>query len=213
MKALLGRKRGMTRVFDPAGRQVPVTVIEAGPCVVVQCKTLERDGYRAVQLGYEGCPEKRVSKPETGHFKKHGVAPLRRLVEVPVAGDEAVEPGQTFDVSVFEGCTHVDVSAVTKGQGFQGVMKRHGMAGQPASHGHTMHRRTGAIGMREWPGRILKNKRLPGHMGHVKVTTQNLEVIQVRPEDNALLVRGSVPGPTGGYVMVQKALKKTAGAT
>ncbi len=211
MKALLGKKRGMTRVFDTEGRQIPVTVIEAGPCVVVQVKSVERDGYRAVQLGYDGRPEKRASKPELGHTRKHGSSPVRRLVEVPVGEDETPEPGQTVTVSMFESIGHVDVSALSKGKGFQGVMKRHGMSGQPASHGHTMHRRTGAIGMGNWPGRILKGTRLPGHMGDVRVTTQNLQVIQVRPDDHALLVKGSVPGPVGGYVMVRQACKKTAG--
>lgn len=213
MKALFGRKRGMTRVFDGEGRQVPVTVIEVGPCRVVQVKTMERDGYRAVQLGFDECPEKRLSKARIGHLKKHDAPTLRRLVEVPIEEGEDVEAGQQFTVEVFEGNGYVDVTGRTKGQGFQGVMKRHGMGGQPASHGHTMHRRTGAIGMREWPGRILKNKKLPGHMGHVWVTTQNLEVVQVRAEDGVILVRGSVPGPTGGWVMVRKALKKTAGAS
>ncbi len=207
MKALFGKKRGMTRIFDDEGRQVPVTVIEVGPCRVVQVKTVERDGYRAAQIGFDECSEKRLSKARIGHLKKHDAPSVRRLVEVPLEEGETVEAGQQFTVEVFEGSGHVDVSGRTKGQGFQGVMKRHGMGGQPASHGHTMHRRTGAIGMREWPGRILKNKRLPGHMGHVWVTTQNLEVVQVDPEKNVLIVRGAVPGANGGIVEVRKTVK------
>lgn len=213
MNALLGKKMGMTRVFTPDGHQVPVTVLEVGPCVVVQCKTVERDGYRAVQLGWGGVREGKPSRPERGHFDRHGAARTRHLVEVPLAGDEAPEPGTVVTVDLFAEVSHVDVSGMTKGQGFQGVMKRHGMGGQPASHGHTMHRRTGSVGMREWPGRVLKNKKMPGHMGHRRTTTQNLRVVQVRPEDHLLLVEGSVPGPTGGLVEVRKALKKTVGAS
>ena len=213
MKALFGKKRGMTRIFDDEGRQVPVTVIEVGLCRVVQVKTEDRDGYRAAQIGFDECAEKRLSKARAGHVKKSGVPPVRRLVEVPLGEGESVEEGQALSLEVFEGIGHVDVTARTKGRGFQGVMKRHGMGGQPASHGHTMHRRTGAIGMGTKPGRILKNTRLPGHMGHVWVTTQNLEVVHVRAEDGVILVRGSVPGPTGGWVMLRKALKKTAGAS
>ena len=213
MDALLGRKRGMTRVYAPDGRQVPVTVLEVGPCVVVQCRTPERDGYGAAQLGLGEVRERRLSRPARGHFAKHGGAPAARLMEVPLAEGESVEPGAVVTVAIFDGVGHVDVTGVSKGRGFQGVMKRHGMGGQPASHGHTMHRRTGSVGMREWPGRVLKNKKMPGHMGHRRTTTQNLRVVQVRPEDHLLLVEGSVPGPTGGLVEVRKALKKMVGAS
>ena len=206
MKAMLGKKRGMTRVFDAEGRQVPVTVIEVGPCRVVQVKTVERDGYRAVQLGTDACAERRLSKPRLGHVKKHGVSPVRRLVEVPLEEDETVEAGQTFAVEAFEGCGFVDVSGRTKGRGFQGVMKRHGMAGQPASHGHSMHRRTGSIGMREWPGRIFKNKRLPGQMGNKKVTVKSLVILSIDKENNLLYIRGAVPGANEGVIFIQKNL-------
>ncbi len=213
MNALLGKKLGMTRVYDADGRQVAVTAIEAGPCVVVQRKTVERDGYSAVQVGFGARRESSLSKPEAGVFKKAGVAPFRHLAEIEVAPEEEAPAGREFTVAMFEPGSWVDVTGVTKGRGFQGVMKRHGMAGQPAAHGHTMHRRPGSVGMREEPGRLLKGKRLPGHYGHVRVTTQNLRVVAVRPDDHVLLVRGSVPGPVGGLVQVRKAIKKAAKAS
>lgn len=214
MNALLGRKLGMTRVFDADGRQVPVTAIETGPCVVVQRKTVERDGYSAVKLGFCERRAATLTKAEAGVFAKAGVPTLRYVAEVRVPAEEALQPGATVTVDgVFKAGDYVDVTGVTKGRGFQGVMKRHGMAGQPASHGHTMHRRPGSVGMREEPGRLLKNKRLPGHAGHVRVTTQNLRVVSVRPEDHVLLVAGSVPGPVGGLVQVRKASKKSAEAS
>ncbi len=212
MNALLGKKIGMTRIFDAAGRQVPVTVLEVGPCVVLQRKTVEQDGYSAAQLGFEERRSAGVTKPMAGHFKKAGVPPYRLVSEVALDPAEEVKAGEQVTVKLFEGVTHVDVAGVTKGKGFQGVMRRHGFSGQPGSHGHTMHRRPGSVGMREHPGRLLKNKRLPGHMGHVHVTTQNLEVVQVRPDDHILLVLGSVPGPTGGFVEIRKAIKKAAKA-
>ena len=212
MNALLGKKIGMTRVFDAEGRQVPVTVLAAGPCVVVQRRTVERDGYAAAQLGFVERRGSNLGKALAGHFKKANVSPRRWVREVPLAEGEEVKEGDEVTVKVFDGATHVDVIGVTKGRGFQGVIKRHGFSGQPAAHGHTMHRRPGSVGMREHPGRLLKNKRLPGHMGHVQVTTQNLEVIQVRPDDHVLLVRGSVPGPVGGFVEIRRAIKKPAKA-
>ena len=210
MNALLGRKLGMTRVFDADGRQVPVTVIEAGPCVVVQRKTIERDGYSAVQIGFTERREHGLRKADAGRFKKAGTRPFRHLAEVRVPADDPVAPGQELTVALFAAGGYVDVTGVTKGRGFQGVMKRYRMAGQPTTHGHMMHRRPGAIGMREEPGRILKNKRLPGHSGHVKVTTQNLRIVAVRPEDHALLIEGAVPGPVGEIVQVRKSVKKAA---
>ena len=213
MNALLGRKLGMTRVFDADGRQVPVTAIEAGPCVVVQRKTVERDGYSAVQLGFDGRDAAKLAKPAAGRFAKAGVPAFRHLAEIAVPADEAAAAGQEFTVALFEAGGWVDVTGVTKGRGFQGVIKRHGMSGQPAAHGHTTHRRVGSVGMREEPGRLLKNKRLPGHLGHAQVTTQNLRVVAVRAEDHVLLVQGSVPGPVGGLVQVRKAIKKAAKAT
>lgn len=209
MRGLIGRKVGMTQVFDERGRQVPVTVLEVGPCVVVQRKTAAQDGYDAVQLGFEEQKEHRMSKPLLGHFRKAGVKPCRVLREVPLEAGDDPKVGEVVTVSIFEGATHVDVTGITKGRGFQGVVKRHRMGGGGASHGSMSHRRVGAIGQRQTPGRVFKNKRLPGHMGHVRVTVQNLEVVQVRPEDHVLLVRGAVPGPNGGLVYVREAIKKS----
>ncbi len=208
MQGIIGKKLGMTQVYDAKGRHVPVTVLAVGPCVVLQRKSSARDGYEAVQVGYLDQKEHRLNKPQLGHFKKAGVAPKRIVKEFPVDAADATKEGDTFTVTLFDGVSYVDVTGVTKGRGFQGVVKRHGMAGGPAAHGHTSHRRPGSIGMRTKPGRIFKNKRLPGHMGNVMVTTQNLKVVQVRADDNAILVEGSVPGPTGSIVMVRKAIKK-----
>lgn len=210
MRGLPGIKVGMTQVFDAQGRQVPVTVIEVGPCVVVQRKTKGCDGYEAAQVGFVTQKESRLSKAEVGHFKKSGGATTRHLREFDLDAGEDLKPGDQVTAKNFEGVTHVDVVGVTKGRGFQGVVKRHGMSGGPAAHGHMSHRRIGAIGQRTWPARIMKNKRMPGHMGHVQITVQNLELIQVRPDDNAILVRGAIPGPNGALVVVRKAVKKTA---
>lgn len=210
MNGLIGRKLGMTQVYDDRGHHVAVTVIEAGPCVVVQRKTAQRDGYDAVQLGFGAQKESRLGKAEAGRFKKAGVAAQRITREFRVAADAALKEGETVTAGIFEGASHVDIVGVTKGQGFQGVVKRHRMGGGPQAHGHTSHRRIGAIGQRTWPARIMKNKRMPGHMGNLRVTTQNLRVVQVRPEDNVLLVEGAVPGPTGAIVVVNRALKKAA---
>jgi large subunit ribosomal protein L3 len=163
-------------------------------------------------VGFGTRKESRVSKPVRGHLLK-GKAPLCRWIrELPMEEGETAREGDTLTVGLFEGTGHVDVGGVTKGRGFQGVVFRYGMAGGPAAHGSTSHRRVGSIGMREWPGRILKNKRMPGHMGHVKVITQNLRLVAIRLEDHALLVEGAVPGPVGGLVMVRKALKKSVKA-
>jgi len=212
MRGLPGKKIGMTQVFDAQGRQVPVTVIEVGPCTVVQRKTKERDGYEAVQVGFGVQKESRLSKAAVGHFKKAGGVTLRHLREFDLDAGEDLKPGDQVTAANFEGVSHVDVVGMTKGQGFQGVVKRHRMGGGPNSHGHMSHRRIGAIGQRTWPARIMKNKRMPGHMGHVSITVQNLEVVQVRPADNAILVKGAIPGPTGAVLVVRKAVKKTAKA-
>ncbi len=209
MNALIGRKIGMTRVFDADGRQLAVTVLQAGPCVVVQRKRADRDGYDAAQLGFEPCTPSRATRAEIGHAKAAG-GPFRVLREVPLEPGEDPKPGDTVTAAIFSKGEFVDVTGVTKGRGFQGVMRRHGMAGQPASHGHTMHRRPGSIGMRELPGHILKNKRMPGHMGHVRVTVQHLRTVDVRPDDHLLLVQGAVPGPVGGLVVIRRSLKKAA---
>lgn len=210
MDTIIGKKIGMTRIFNEDGQQIPVTVIEAGPCVVVQKKTVETDGYNAVQLGFDSQKEQRLNKAEQGHLKKHGASPVRILREVRTDRVEELENGGQVAVDLFEGTTHVDVTATCKGRGFQGVVKRWGMSGGRASHGSHMHRRTGSIGQCEYPARVFKGKRMPGHMGNRRVTVQNLKLVQVRPEDNALLIRGAVPGPNGGVVMIRKALKKAS---
>ena len=210
MQGIIGKKLGMTQVYDGQGQHVPVTVIEAGPCVVLQRKTAKQDGYEAVQLGFLPQKESRLSKAAAGRCKKAGVSGQRKLAEVLVDAASEWKAGETVTARIFEGVSHVDVSGVTKGQGYQGVVKRHRMGGGPQSHGHMSHRRIGAIGQRTWPARIMKNKRMPGHMGNLHVTVQNLRVVQVRPEDNVLLVEGAIPGPTGALVMVRKAVKKAA---
>jgi large subunit ribosomal protein L3 len=208
MQGIIGKKLGMTQVYDQNGHHVPVTVIEVGPCSVLQRKITARDGYEAVQLGYLEQKEHRLTKPELGHLKKSGATPKRVVREFRVGADHAAKAGDTITAEIFDGVAYVDIRGVTKGQGFQGVVKRHRMGGGPAAHGHTSHRRPGSIGMRTKPGRIFKNKRMPGHMGHVNITVQNLKVVQVRKEDNAILVRGAVPGPTGSILLVSKAIKR-----
>lgn len=205
---MIGKKIGMTRVFTDEGVQLPVTVIEAGPCVVLQRKTGEKDGYDAVQLGFGEKKESRVNRPAAGHFKKAGTTPKKVLAEVDVASDESVDAGAEVEVSIFDGCKYVDVSAISKGRGFQGVMKRYNFSGGRATHGSHSKRRPGSIGQCEMPGRVFKNRKMPGRMGGTRVTVQNLKVVAVRPEDNVILVEGAVPGPGGGIVTVKKATKK-----
>ena len=201
----------MTQVFDEQGVQVPVTVIQAGPCVVVQRKTAAKDGYDAVQLGFIDQKEQRLTSPARGHFKKASVAPKRVVREFRLSGDQEIKVGDTVTAAIFDGASHVDVIGISKGLGFQGVVRRHGMVGGGAAHGSMMHRRGGAIGNRTWPARIFPNKRMQGHMGHSRVTVQNLKVVKVDGGDSILLVRGAVPGPAGSFVVVRKAVKKTSG--
>ena len=208
MKSLIGKKLGMTSIYDDNGKATPVTVLELGPCVVVQLKNQDCDGYTAVQLGYCEQKKQRLNKAQLGHYKKAGVEAHRILREFKVSSEVDVSIGDTLDVSVFEGVGYVDVVATGKGRGFQGVVKRYDFGGGRASHGGGWLRRTGSIGMCEFPGRVFKGKKMPGHMGGNRVTTQNLKVIQVRLEENILLVKGSIPGPNGGFVTVKEALKK-----
>ena len=200
-KGILGRKLGMTQVFDDANRVVPVTVIEAGPCRVVQLKTPERDGYSAVQLAYGETKARRLSKPELGH-----------LAELRVDDVSGFTVGQVIDADLFAPGERVDVTGISKGKGFAGVMKRHNFAGQKASHGaHRIHRMPGSIGQCSTPGRVFRGMRMAGRMGAEKVTTLNLEVVAADAERDLLLVKGSVPGPAGGVVLVRNAVK--AGGT
>jgi large subunit ribosomal protein L3 len=198
----------MTQVYDGTGARVPVTVIEAGPCVVVQRKTTARDGYEAVQLGFRDVKAARMNKPTRTRMEKAGVALKGVLREFAVPAASEAKAGDVVTVAVMSDATHVDVTAVSKGRGFQGVVRRHGMKGGRFTHGGHSKRRVGSIGMKTWPARVAKNKRLPGHMGHVVVTQQNLRIVEIRGEQNLLLLEGAVPGPNGSVVFVRKALKK-----
>lgn len=210
-KGILGRKVGMTQVWDSENRVVPVTVIQAGPCRVVQLKTPERDGYAAVQLAFGDVKPARLSKPELGHLRAAGVDASPHLAELRVDDLGAFEVGQTVKADLFEAGERVDVSAVSKGKGFTGGMQRHNFKGQGASHGnHKKHRAPGAIGACATPSRVFKGTRMAGQMGNQKVTTLNLQVVEGDAERNLILVRGSVPGPAGGLVFVRSAVKSGA---
>ncbi len=203
---LVARKRGMTQVFGDDGNIIPVTVLEAGPCTVVQVKTQASDGYEALQIGFEP-KKKNVNKPMAGHFKKANVGATRTLREVRLKTTEGYQVGQAVTVDVFNPGELVDVSGVTKGQGFQGGVKRHGWSGGDATHGSMFHRAPGSIGASSDPSRVFPGHRLPGRMGAVRRTVAHLEVVRVMAEQNLLLVRGAVPGATGGLVLVRKSVK------
>lgn len=202
---LLGKKLGMTQIFDDEGKLIPVTVIEAGPCRVAQIKTLERDGYEAVQLAFGDIAERKLSKAVLGHLKKAQVPASRWLKEFKKLGD--VKVGQVLRADVFQKGDRVDVIGVSKGKGFQGVIKRHHYHGGPETHGHMFHRAPGSIGSSAFPSRVWKGKGLPGHMGCERVTVQGLRVIETRPEENLLFVSGAVPGARGGLLVIRKSKK------
>ena len=207
-KGILGRKLGMTQIWDDDGRVVPVTVIEAGPCRVVQLKTPERAGYAAVQLAFGDTKQQRLSKPELGHLKKADAPPARHLAELRVDDLSGFEIGQVLGADVFEAGERVDVSAISKGKGFAGAMQRHNFKGQGASHGnHKKHRSPGSVGACATPARVFKGMRMAGQYGNERVTTLNLEVVEGDAERGLLLVRGAVPGPSGGVVFVRNAVK------
>ena len=205
MPGLIGKKVGMTSVFSVEGKSIPCTVIEAGPCVVTQVKTIEKDGYAALQLGFDEKKEKNTTKPLCGHFKKAGTTPKRKLVEFS-GYDAEYKLGDVIDVTLFEGTEFVDVVGTTKGKGFQGVVKRHGFGGVgEATHGqHNRQRKPGSIGACSTPSRVFKGMRMGGRMGGDRVTVQNLRVLKVIAENNLLLVKGSIPGTKGSYVIIQK---------
>ena len=204
---ILGKKIGMTQFFDDEGRVVPVTVLQAGPCVVVQRKNVDRDGYEAIQVGLvDFMREKLVKKPQRGHFDKAGVAPMRFLREFRLEdGDEAFQPGDRILAEHFKPSEKVSITGTSKGKGFQGVVKRHGFRGGRKTHGSMFHRAPGSIGQSAWPSRVFKGVRLPGRMGGNRVTVSGLEIVEVHPDDNVILVRGAVPGPNGGYVSIRRA--------
>ncbi len=206
MPGLIGKKIGMTSVFGADGRNIPCTVIEAGPCVVTQIRTVEKDGYAAVQLAYDEISEKHASKALKGHFEKAGTTPKRKLVEFKADFAQELKLGDTLSVAdIFTGVKFVDVVGTSKGKGFQGVVKRHGFAGVGGqTHGqHNRLRHPGSLGACSWPSRVFKGMRMAGHMGNQRVTVINLEVIKVMPENNLIVVKGSVPGAKGSYVIVE----------
>lgn len=205
---LLGKKIGMTRVYDEKGRAITATVIDTRGNRVLQTKTKEKDGYSAIQVGYDDQKPQRVTKPLTGHFTKAGSVPKKFVREFRLAEGEAAPDFQEVPLSTFETGQYVDVIGQSKGKGFQGVVKKHNFAGQPATHGSMMHRRNGAIGNRSTPGRVWKNMGMPGHMGDERVTVQNLQVVQVREEDGVILVDGPVAGAKGCYVVIRPSIKK-----
>lgn len=207
LKGILGKKLGMTQVFTPEGNVIPVTVIEAGPCVVLQKKDLNIDGYEAVQLGYSDKKESRSNKPEQGHAKKANATPKRYVREIRGVDLGSLEVGQELKADIFAVGEFVDVTGTSKGKGFQGVIKRWGQSRGPMAHGSRYHRRPGSMGSIQ-ANRVPKGKRLPGHMGHTTVTVQKLEIIKIDVERNVLLVKGAVPGPKNSFVKVKQTVKK-----
>jgi large subunit ribosomal protein L3 len=208
IQGVLGEKLGMTQVWDEAGRLVPVTVVQAGPCVVTQVRTSDSDGYSAVQIAYGAIDPRKVNQPMAGHFAKAGVTPRRHLVELRTADAGEYALGQEITASTFEAGQKVDVVGTTKGKGTAGVMKRHGFHGVSASHGaHRNHRKPGSIGGASTPGRVFKGLKMAGRMGHVRKTTQNLTIHAVDADRGLLLIKGAVPGPKGGVVLVKTAAK------
>ena len=210
-KAIVGKKLGMTQIFLQDGRLVPVTVIQAGPCTVVQKKTMEKDGYEAVQFGFDQIPENRVeklvNKPEAGHFKKAGVAPMRALREFRLEDCASYEIGQEVKADIFAEGEKVDISGITKGHGFTGAIYRWNQHTGPMSHGSKYHRGLGSMSANSDPSRVFKNKHMPGHYGVEKVTVQNIEIVKVDAERSLLLVHGAVPGPKEGLLLIRNAIK------
>ena len=209
-KAIIGKKVGMTQIFDETGKVIPVTVIEAGPCVVAQVKTNETDGYNAVQLGFGDVKESKVNKPVKGHFAKSKLALKKHLREFRMNSVEDVKVGDELKADVFTKGDKVDIQGTSKGKGFQGVIKRHGQSRGPMGHGSMYHRRPGSMGSTSTPGRVFKGKKLPGHMGNVTVTIQNLKVVRVDLDKNCILVKGSVPGNKGAILKIKDATKALA---
>lgn len=206
-KALIGKKIGMTQIFDEEGKVIPVTAIEVGPCLVTQIKTVEQDGYSAVQLGFGDVKEKRLNKPELGHFSKNKLAPKKYLREFRLDSLEGLNVGDELKADIFAAGDKVDIQGTSKGKGFQGVIKRHGQSRGPMGHGSMYHRRPGSMGPTSTPGRVFPGKKLPGHMGYLTVTIQNLEVIKVDLDKNVILVKGSVPGAKGSILKIKSSVK------
>ena len=207
MKAIIGKKIGMTQIFDESGKVIPVTAIEAGPCVVAQVKTVETDGYNAIQLGFGEVKESKVNKPEKGHFAKASIKPTKHLREFRVNEVENYKVGDEVKVDTFVVGDKLDVQGTSKGKGFQGVIKRHGQSRGPMGHGSMYHRRPGSMGPTSTPGRVFKGKKLPGHMGVQTITIQNLDVVRVDTDKNVILVKGSVPGVKGAILKIKTSVK------
>lgn len=207
VNGLIGRKLGMSRVFTDDGRWIEVTLLEAGPCTVVQRKTEESDGYEAVQVGFGEMKQSRVNKPANGHFKRAGIDPKRTLREFRVEKGSELQAGDEIRLDIFKAGDKVDVSGVSKGRGFAGVIRRHNFGGGPGGHGSHFHRAPGSIGQSADPSKVYKGKRLPGRMGNKNISTLNLEVVGVDPDKNLLMVRGAVPGAKGGVVVVKHSVK------
>lgn len=212
MKGLIGKKIGMTQVYDEKGSLTPVTVLQAGPCVVLNVKTKEKDGYSALQLGFGSGKAKNESKAVLGTCKKAGcdAKPPRKIGEIRLEADPEAQVGAELKSDLFAANEYVDVSGITKGKGYQGVVRRHNFAGGRASHGGGWHRRTGSIGQKEMPGNVIKGKRMPGQMGNDRRTIQNLRIVKVSQEDSLVFVKGAVPGPNGGIVFIKSAKKKNS---
>ena len=208
MKGILGKKLGMTQIFTEEGIVVPVTVVEAGPNVVTQVKTVEKDGYNAIQVGFEDAKEKSLNKPQKGHLAAANVL-KKHLKEFRVDAVEEFTVGQEIKADLFAAGELIDVTGISKGKGFQGPIKRHGQSRGPETHGSRYHRRPGSMGACSYPGRVFKNKKLAGHMGSVKVTVQNLEVVRVDADKNLILVKGAIPGPKGSMVTIKEAVKSS----
>lgn len=207
IEGLIGKKIGMTELFQDDGTVIVVTVIKAGPCYVLQNKNTDKDGYEAVQIGFEELKPQRVTKPLQGHFKKAGVSPQRTVMEFDPAGDE-YSPGDEIKADIFKEGDLVDVVGTSKGKGFAGVMERHGFSGQPASHGGMAHRRPGSIGQASYPAKVWKGIKMPGHLGNERVTVQGLQIVKADPESDLIMVKGSVPGPNGGIVVIKQSTKR-----
>ena len=207
IKGLIGKKLGMTQIFTEDGNVVPVTVIEAGPCPIVQIKTLEKDGYSAAQLAFSDTTEKRISKPLKGHFDKASVAYKKFIKEFPIQGEDELNIGDIIKVDTFASGDIVDVTGISKGKGFEGAIKRHGFHRGPMSHGSGYHRGQGSMGSGTDPGRVMPGKKMPGHMGSKQVTVQNLSIVKIDTDNNLIAIAGAIPGPNGAVVYVRTAIK------
>lgn len=207
MKGIIGKKIAMTQIFTEEGKILPVTVVEAGPCTVTQIKTVDKEGYDALQLGFGEVKEKKLNMPQRGHFESKELEPRRHLAEIRVEDISGYELGQEITVGIFSKGDRVDITGRSRGKGFAGVIKRHNFKGGPASHGSHFHRAPGAIGACATPARVFKGSRMPGRMGAERVTTMNLEVVDIKPERNLMLLKGSVPGPDGGFLLIRESVK------